>query len=86
MNTNLNEKEIVTSLPDKVKYLLATKNIRFYIIDANKIVNEVGLKNKISTCMEIAIFKLINIIKIDKVKAIMKAQNKHRFLSKGEKK
>ena len=85
LNTNLNEKEIVASLPDKVKYLLATKNIRFYIIDANKIVNEVGLKNKISTCMEIAIFKLINIIKIDKVKAIMKAQNKHRFLSKGEK-
>ena len=85
LNTNLKDNEIISSLPNKVKVLLATKNIKFYIIDANKIVNDLGLKNKISTCLEIVIFKLINLININKVKLIMKEQNSKRFSHKGKK-
>ena len=84
LNTNLDNEQLSKSLPNKIKYLMAKKNIKVYIIDAYKLVNELGLKNKISTCMEICIFKLLNVIDINKVKKIMKESNKKRFISKGQ--
>jgi len=83
-NTKLDNEKLVKSLPNKVKYLLANKKIKFYTIDAYNLVNKLGLKNKISTCMEICIFKLINIMELDKVIAIMKDNNVKRFASKGD--
>ncbi|MEE3343849.1 MAG: pyruvate:ferredoxin (flavodoxin) oxidoreductase [Bacilli bacterium] len=84
LNTNLTNEQLSKSLPNKIKYLMAKKNIKVYIIDAYKLVNELGLKNKISTCMEICIFKLLNVIDINKVKNIMKESNKKRFINKGK--
>ena len=84
LNTKLDKEVLIKSLPNKVKYLLAKKNINFYIIDAYKLVNELGLKNKISTCMEICIFKIIKILDIEKVKTIMKETNAKRFAHKGD--
>ena len=84
LNTKLNKDILVKSLPNKVKYLLAKKNIKFYIIDAYKLVNELGLKNKISTCMEICIFDIIKILDVNRVKDIMKDTNIKRFSHKGE--
>ena len=84
LNTNLTEEQLKTSLPNKVKYQLAKKNISLYTIDAYKLVNELGLKNKISTCMEICIFSLLNIFNLEKVKSIMKETNQKRFLRKGQ--
>ena len=84
LNTNLDIEKLKKTLPNKVKYLLAKKNITFYVIDAYKLVNDLGLKNKISTCMETVIFKVIDIININKVKEIMKENNKKRFSSKGD--
>ena len=85
LNTNLNEEELIKSLPNKVKYLLATKNIKFYIIDAYKVAGSLGLKNKINTCMETAIFKIMKEYNINKVISIMKENTKARFASKGQK-
>ena len=84
LNTKLDKDVLVRSLPNKVKYLLANKKIKFYIIDAYKLVNELGLKNKISTCMEICIFDIIKIIDTNKVLDIMKESNRKRFSHKGE--
>ena len=84
LNTKLDKDKLIMSLPNKVKYLLAKKNIKFYTIDAYKLVNELGLKNKISTCMEICIFDLIKIIDTDKVLEIMKESNRKRFAHKGD--
>lgn len=85
LNTNLKEEELIKTLPNKVKYLLAKKNITLYIIDAYKLVEEYGLKNKINTCMEVCIFKIMNIYNIDKVINIIKENNTKRFISKGKK-
>ena len=85
LNTNLNEEDLIKSLPNKVKYLLATKNIKFYIIDAYKVAGSLGLKNKINTCMETAIFKIMKEYNINKVISIMKENTKARFASKGQK-
>lgn len=84
LNTKLDEENLVKTLPNKIKYLLAKKKINFYIIDAYKLVNELGLKNKISTCMEICIFDIIKIMDTDKVKQIMKDTNIKRFSHKGD--
>ena len=84
LNTKLDDKTLLSSLPNKVKYLLAKKNINLYIIDAYKLVNELGLKNKISTCMEICIFNIIKLIDTNTVIKIMKDSNQKRFAHKGE--
>ena len=84
LNTKLDSDKLVASLPNKIKYLLAKKNINFYTIDAYKLVNELGLKNKISTCMEICIFNIIKIIDIEHVINIMKESNQKRFAHKGD--
>ena len=85
LNTNLDNDTLLKSLPNKVKYLLAKKNISLYIIDAYAISNKLGLKNKINTCLEICIFNIINILDINHVKDIIKENNFKRFKEKGDK-
>ena len=84
LNTKLDSDKLIKSLPNKVKYLLAKKNVKFYTIDAYKLVNSLGLKNKISTCMEICIFDIIKIMDTNKVRDIMKETNVKRFAHKGD--
>lgn len=84
LNTNLTEEDLIKTLPNKVKYHLAEKEAKVYIIDAYKIANKLGLKNKINTCMETCIFKIMNIYDINKAISIMKDNNKTRFISKGQ--
>ena len=84
LNTSLSTDELIRSLPNKIKKIISSKKIKFYIIDANGLVNKLGLRNKISTCMEVCIFKLLNIINMKKVNGIMKESNEKRFKSKGK--
>ena len=84
LNTNLTDQELYKSIPRKIKFLLKSKNIKFYAIDAYKLVNEIGLNNKISTCMEICIFYILNILDISIIKNIMMASNEKRFRDKGK--
>jgi len=85
LNTNLSEDKLIETLPNKIKKIIADKNLSLFIIDAYKIANELGLKNKISTCMEVCIFKIIGIMPFSKVKQIMKDNNEKRFAHKGKK-
>lgn len=43
LNTNLSSDDLIRSLPNKVKYLLALKNVNVYTIDAYKVAGEMGL-------------------------------------------
>lgn len=85
LNTNLSSDDLIRSLPNKVKYLLALKNVNVYTIDAYKVAGEMGLKNKINTSMEVCIFKIMDIYNINKVISIMKENIESRFSSKGKK-
>ncbi len=84
LNTSLKDEDLIKSLPNKVKYLLAKKKIKFYVVDAYGLVNHLGLRNKISTCMEVCIFELLSIMSRKKVNMIMKESNEKRFQSKGK--
>ncbi len=85
LNTSMSESELIKTLPNKVKKQLASKKLKLYIVDAYNIANKLGLKNKISTCMEVCIFKIINILNEETVKKIMKENNEKRFAKKGSK-
>ena len=84
LNSNLSDEELERSLPNKIKHIMARKRLKVYVIDAYKLVNDLGLKNKISTCMEICIFDIIRVINIKKVISIMKESNERRFSRKGK--
>ena len=84
LNTSLSNDDLIKSLPNKIKNIMAKKQLKFYVIDANGLVNRLGLRNKISTCMEMCIFKLLNVMNIKKVSTIMKESNEKRFKNKGK--
>lgn len=85
LNTSQSAEELSITLPNKVKKLLKDKNITIYTIDAYSITSSLGLKNKINTCMEVCIFKIMNILDINKIIKILKENNKLRFATKGDK-
>ncbi len=81
--TSSSEEEVKKLLEDKLKRLLAVKNIEFYIIDAYALANECGLKNKISMVLETAIFKITNLLDFNLAKNIIKKNIINNFAAKG---
>ena len=62
-------------LPPSFKKKLAEKRALFYVIDATKIANEIGLKGRTSTIMQAAFFFLNqNIMPYERAKAHLKEE------------
>ena len=59
LNTNKTKDEMNDFLPDKVKEVINNKHAKLYIIDADKIAIEAGIKGKISKIMQMVIMNLI---------------------------
>ena len=83
LNTDKTKEEVLNTLTNKSKDLLKKKKIKFYIIDATKISNEVGIPGKISSIMEVLIFKLCHIIDFDYAMEEIKKSLEHKFKNKG---
>ena len=83
LNTIKSESEVLNSLSNREKNIIKNRNIDFYIIDANSIAKEVGLNNKISSIMEVAIFKICKIIDFDYAKEEIKKSLTAKFQNKG---
>ncbi len=58
LNTDLTDEELVRTMPNRVKYQLATKNAKFYVIDANKIAGEIGMGRHTNTILQASFFYL----------------------------
>jgi pyruvate-ferredoxin/flavodoxin oxidoreductase len=56
LNSIWDEKEVVNHLPDSMKKYMAENDIKFYIINATKIAEEIGLGGRINTIMQSAFF------------------------------
>jgi len=65
LNCTWTEDELDKHLPASVKRYLAEHNINFYIINATKIAEEIGLGGRINMIMQSAFFKLSNVIPIE---------------------
>ena len=72
-------------LPDFVKLVLAEKNINFYIINATKISDEIGLGGHTNTILQSAFFKIANVIPYEQAVKEMKDAIIASYGLKGEK-
>ena len=62
LNSIWDAEETKERLPDSMKKYLAENNIQFYIINATKIAEEIGLGNRTNSIMQSAFFKIANVI------------------------
>ena len=83
LNTTKSKKEVLDILSNKEKNILKNRKIKFYIVDANQIAKEVGLNNKISSIMEVIIFKICKIINFDYAYEEIKKSLTKKFETKG---
>jgi pyruvate-ferredoxin/flavodoxin oxidoreductase len=85
LNSIWNEEETKKHLPDSVKAHLAKNNISFYIIDATKIAQEIGLGNRTNTILQSAFFKITGVIPYDLAVEQMKKFIVKTYGKKGDK-
>jgi pyruvate-ferredoxin/flavodoxin oxidoreductase len=84
LNCSWEPKEAQEKLPDSMKKYLAENNINFFIIDATKIAEELGLGNRTNTIMQASFFKIANVIPYDLAVKEMKKFIIKSFGRKGE--
>ncbi|HQF11598.1 MAG TPA: pyruvate:ferredoxin (flavodoxin) oxidoreductase, partial [Paludibacteraceae bacterium] len=84
LNTIWDEEEVKKNLPVKVKKYLAAHNINFYIINATKIAQEIGLGNRTNTILQSAFFKISNVIPYELAVEKMKYAINKTYGKKGE--
>jgi len=83
LNCPFSVEELDERLPAKMKRDLARKHARFYIMDASKLAESLGLGNRINTILQSAFFRLTEIIPIEMAVAEMKKGNYKSYFKKG---
>ena len=58
LNTDMDDATLIKTMPNRVKYQLATKGAKFYVIDANKIAGEIGMGRHTNTILQASFFYL----------------------------
>ncbi len=81
--TSLNEEELISFIPNKVKRVIIDNDIKVYSIDAQKQASINNIPNKIGVIMETAIFKVAGLVNFDLIKDKIKEQVTKKFSKKG---
>jgi len=84
LNSIFSAEDTVRILPDSVKAQLAKQEVNFYILNATKIGEEIGLGKRTNTIMQSAFFKLANVIPFDQAVEFMKTAIKKTYGKKGD--
>ena len=85
LNTDMDDEKLIASLPNRVKYQLATNKAKFYVIDANKIALEVGMGRHTNTILQSAFFYLNpQIMPYDEANKWMKKLAEKTYSRKGQ--
>ncbi|NYC30956.1 homodimeric pyruvate:ferredoxin (flavodoxin) oxidoreductase [Clostridium saccharobutylicum] len=85
LNTIWNPEELNEKLPANIKRYIATNNIDFYIINAVKIAQDIGLGGRINMIMQSAFFKIADIIPVEDAIKYLKDAVITSYGKKGEK-
>ncbi len=85
LNCEWAESELEQHVPGEILKYIADNDIKFYIIDANKESQALGLGNRSNMVLQAAFFKLANVIPVEDAVAHMKAAVKKTYGLKGEK-
>jgi pyruvate-ferredoxin/flavodoxin oxidoreductase len=84
LNTTRSAEELDEFLPGQVKRYIAENDIDFYIIDAVRLAQEIGLRNRINTICQAAFFKITEVIPVDEAVKHMKDAIVRSYGDKGE--
>jgi pyruvate-ferredoxin/flavodoxin oxidoreductase len=77
--------EVWDTLPQEVQKQIIDKKLKFYVIDAISLAQELGLGARINVIMQTAFFKISNIIPLDKALGAIKDAIAKTYGKKGEK-
>jgi pyruvate-ferredoxin/flavodoxin oxidoreductase len=83
LNAPWTHEELEQHLPNPLKRTIAQKHLKFYVIDAVKIAEEIGLGGRINMVMQTAFFKLANVLPIDDAVRYLKAAIEKTYGKKG---
>ena len=84
LNSIWDDEEVKTKLPNSMKKYLAENDIKFYIINATLIAEEIGLGGRTNTIMQSSFFKLAEVIPYDLAVKEMKDAIYKSYGKKGE--
>jgi len=76
--------QVWDNMPDEVAEQIIAKKLNFYIVNAQKLDNELNLGGRINTVMQTAFFKISGIIPADEAIAALKAAAKKSYGKKGD--
>ncbi|MBU4478194.1 MAG: pyruvate:ferredoxin (flavodoxin) oxidoreductase [Candidatus Omnitrophica bacterium] len=77
--------EVWDKIPREVQQVIIDKKLKFYVLKAFDLADEIGLGSRINVIMQTAFFKISNIVPIDKAVAAIKDSIKKTYGKKGEK-
>lgn len=84
LNCTWTADELEANLPGQIKRYIANNDVKFYIIDAVKIAQEIGLGGRINMIMQSAFFKLADIIPLEDAVKYLKEAVEHSYGKKGQ--
>ncbi len=84
LNCSWNVDELEAHLPAKTRRQIAEKNIQFYVIDANKIAQELGLGSHTNTVLQASFFALMEVIPTEEALEMIKAATRKSYFTKGD--
>lgn len=84
LNCPWKEEELDTHLPSQLKKHIKEHNVDFYIIDAEKLAQDIGLGKRINMIMQTAFFKLVDVMPIEEAVAHLKEFVLKTYGRKGE--
>ena len=85
LNTIWSEEELEDHIPGQMKRYIANNDIKFYIINASKIAEDIGLGNRTNMVIQSAFFKLAEVLDLDLAKKLLKDSIDHTYGKKGDK-
>jgi pyruvate-ferredoxin/flavodoxin oxidoreductase len=84
LNSIWDAEETKKHLPEKVKKQLADADVKFYIINATKIAEDLGMTGRTNTILQSAFFKLSAVIPYDEAVKFIKEAIKKSYGKKGD--
>ena len=84
LNCSWKEEELEQHLPASVRREIAQKNINFYMIDANRIAQELGLGSHTNTVLQASFFALMQVIPTDDALEMIKEATRKTYFTKGD--
>jgi pyruvate-ferredoxin/flavodoxin oxidoreductase len=82
--SHYNKDEVWDKIPKYVQEQIIDKNLKFYVIDANKIAESVGLGNRINMVMQTAFFLISGILPEEKAISLIKKFIEKTYGKKGQ--